>query len=777
MGTRGLEIVRYRGRYYVYYHQYDSYPSGWPKDLVRNIPRKREEYEKWLTDERARYKKYRQALEAYLTISREEPEAGTDSVGHQLSCWAPHPASTTAEWRTDCPKTETLPSYTVPFNDLYIEGIYTIDLDREVFTVNNTVHFKLDRVSHFEWFNAIAHGGHTLEYAKVPRSALSSIHYAVTPSNITSKAATPKIVTTKVTPKGLSGFAPSERHGVLLCGGLFARYRDKESTMLEHLLRSWGPTDFPFREYAWLVLCFASLNRNLSLEPATQLHRRNRDGYTDLFDHTSKVYQIPELASDSAVGAHLEGYKAGEWPEEDTYWFENAVMRLVAGFDNGQKSVSEQVVEVQQYCMAIAPGKTINAALLSVADVVLVKIFANGNIEHTDTLPLFDLQNDYTVNSPPKDSSEGEDLPDSEDEEVNEEKQSSGRDEVKMMGLMNRLLFDPDANFSEIQAGFAELRKDPDADPSENKEAGTDTKSAGDNDPTDNEKRDEMNTKNGIDLDEGAIVGKDESSSMTSAKESADENAQSIEGTSDPSTDENTTSDAARPSPPPEQEPSHSTEENKMASSCMIPTEDGYITKRYNAAGVMISCKRYIEKVRNGQTITTEVPLDYGEEKYNLEPDKGFYALAHFLDAIARQKLAPFRHPTSGKGALPLEALRMIVDHIDDVATYRACMSASILLRSICMQNFRIDDATIFLANDETKSTDIDKLIEKAATGEMTFNGFERSDRDPGRYRPSAPKYSMFGMETEKGVLYYAVAGQERDRRILCKESATVFHG
>lgn len=38
MGTRGLEIVRFRARYYVRYHQYDSYFEGFGATIVACIP-------------------------------------------------------------------------------------------------------------------------------------------------------------------------------------------------------------------------------------------------------------------------------------------------------------------------------------------------------------------------------------------------------------------------------------------------------------------------------------------------------------------------------------------------------------------------------------------------------------------------------------------------------------------------------------------------------------------------------------------------------------------
>lgn len=45
MGTRGLEIVRSRKRYYIRYHQYDSYFEGLGAKIVARIPSNPEEYQ------------------------------------------------------------------------------------------------------------------------------------------------------------------------------------------------------------------------------------------------------------------------------------------------------------------------------------------------------------------------------------------------------------------------------------------------------------------------------------------------------------------------------------------------------------------------------------------------------------------------------------------------------------------------------------------------------------------------------------------------------------
>ena len=50
MSTRGYKVYRYKGCYYVYYNQCDSYPSFFGLQVLHEIPRNvsKEEFEDWL---------------------------------------------------------------------------------------------------------------------------------------------------------------------------------------------------------------------------------------------------------------------------------------------------------------------------------------------------------------------------------------------------------------------------------------------------------------------------------------------------------------------------------------------------------------------------------------------------------------------------------------------------------------------------------------------------------------------------------------------------------
>jgi hypothetical protein len=121
MGTRGYRVYRHRGWYHVHYNHWDSYPSGTDNcstvdtndrildsglgvEVAGQIPRDSENYKRWL-------EALRQELDSQLEEMRGDDGPDGDHYGDY------NYAITRKQ----------------PCNDLFIEWIYEIDLDNEVF--------------------------------------------------------------------------------------------------------------------------------------------------------------------------------------------------------------------------------------------------------------------------------------------------------------------------------------------------------------------------------------------------------------------------------------------------------------------------------------------------------------------------------------------------------------------------------------------------------------------------------------------------------------------
>ena len=72
MGTRGLRIIKFRGRYWVFWNQYDSYLDGMGDSLVKSIPSDPEDYQRWLQSHRSLFAKWDDLLQRTLRISEDQ---------------------------------------------------------------------------------------------------------------------------------------------------------------------------------------------------------------------------------------------------------------------------------------------------------------------------------------------------------------------------------------------------------------------------------------------------------------------------------------------------------------------------------------------------------------------------------------------------------------------------------------------------------------------------------------------------------------------------------
>ena len=156
MGTRGLRVVRFRKRYYIFYNHWDSYPEGLGTEIAAGIPSDAAKYQEWLAAQRKSAEEWEAVCEGFLSVQ---------------------PGSMKT---TDLPEFmhRNFPSSLTPLNDMYIEWVYTMDLDRETFTVNNGAHFKLEQVPHIDWIKALENGrlGDPIALpAALPRDGITSL--------------------------------------------------------------------------------------------------------------------------------------------------------------------------------------------------------------------------------------------------------------------------------------------------------------------------------------------------------------------------------------------------------------------------------------------------------------------------------------------------------------------------------------------------------------------------------------------------------------------------
>lgn len=157
--------------------------------------------------------------------------------------------------------------------------------------------------------------------------------------------------------------------------------------MLAHLLLGWKLDDFAFREIAFTILCLASGRQNVSIVESLGLVDDDAHGCANLTNRMSQEDE-PEFVAHMGVGAHLNANAAGSAPQSTIYWFEGVLVHLVAQLDRPD-AITQSVARVVQRTRESCPWQPVDAVLISIAHVVLVRVIPDSKVQHTKPLPLF----------------------------------------------------------------------------------------------------------------------------------------------------------------------------------------------------------------------------------------------------------------------------------------------------------------------------------------------------------------------------------------------------
>ena len=403
MGTRGYRIVRYRKRYYVFYNHWDSYPEGLGKDLVKEIPTDPEEYQKWLAFQREEAAGWERLLEHFLCIKctvdedsedEEESYAGRSNIMRSLI--------KIIKTQTGLPTfmTEGLfPAFWPKGLDFMIEWTYTLDLDREIFSVCSGAHLSMKHIPRDAWIAALDSGpwgGRYLLPGLLPEGCNTNLVRDYSPPSTEMIDMYGGLQVQIVKPKGISGISPPHLHTMLLGGELLAMVQESYQQALSATLLSWGVEDLAFREFAYATLCLASWDRELSLVTKDSILSNTQLPFIELKEHGDEI--SPEFVGHLGIGCHLDGTEPGSAPNASIYWLGDVLVHLVPRLELHGK-IDEGVARTVQYCYDNHRGIAINAVLTSVEYVVLVRVYPGGRVEHTELLPLFDFNEHLTMDA------------------------------------------------------------------------------------------------------------------------------------------------------------------------------------------------------------------------------------------------------------------------------------------------------------------------------------------------------------------------------------------
>ncbi|KAL8788906.1 MAG: hypothetical protein Q9213_001429 [Squamulea squamosa] len=394
MGTRGLTVWRFRKRYFPFYSKYDSYPQSLGKHLVNSIPTDLMKYQRWLQEKRQMVNDYDDRYDRFLSVpadineqNRKQTSGRDEDLGAAEDS---EPSATVSKLSWQCPDFVDLchpPSFVAPLNDLFIEWVYTINLDQEVFSINNKVHYHLAMVGEIgDSFETVYNANGDYHVHLGPPKYRASL--ALDEIIVKDYAAKPVFTSRKlVQPLNIGNIPWNKRHGAIFRTLLFSIYRHSRQNEIENglaaTLLQWHTDDFAFRELAYSLLCLAPSDKD-------KMHQHTGKG--DDADKTrchTKQDSHPEYISELLSGAHLEGLMPGASPNTTVYWFGGALVILTTRLQD-PLALERGLHQIAHHKQRLN-GRTFNAILLSIEHIVLVKMFTNGRIQHTAAMPLFKI--------------------------------------------------------------------------------------------------------------------------------------------------------------------------------------------------------------------------------------------------------------------------------------------------------------------------------------------------------------------------------------------------
>lgn len=274
-------------------------------------------------------------------------------------------------------------------NNLFIEFTYTLDLDREIFSVDDAAHFRLSKIPRgFRWIEYldIDSSGRRILAPDTPKDVVGIIEWkpdvgeksCTFPENTNIQVITPR---TSIS----ATWAPKQRLLLTTFQAIRHAYRE----ILDRFILSWRPDDFSFREIAFALLslaageisfeCPKTLDKSLSKVESYYLAPDRR------FQSSQRAF-LPAFLGES----HLPGVESGSAPKETIFSFGHVLISLTTRLD---------LVDVKELSVAeivnigLDQGLTnFHALVFSILDFVLVqvKVEKNGSV-HIERSPLMSL--------------------------------------------------------------------------------------------------------------------------------------------------------------------------------------------------------------------------------------------------------------------------------------------------------------------------------------------------------------------------------------------------
>ncbi|KAI4114183.1 MAG: hypothetical protein LQ338_008037, partial [Usnochroma carphineum] len=385
MGTSGLRIIKFRGRYWVFHNYYHSYLEGMGDSLVHSIPSDPERYQQWLQSQRCLYAKWDDLLQRILCIEPDhllKIESDTTLVGFLAEAFDE--------------RLSVIPSYVAESLSWNwpVAFTYTLDLDLEVFTIDNTAHYRLDKVPKSkDWIRALCVDDNRRRFIHprlAPEESLASLVVKNAEFHLTDKEYWESLTSKLVKPKSARSTSAMVRLS------LFRIFAECQFDTLSVSLLSWTTKDLPFREIVFFIICLATGGSHLALVDERQfVYSRSA---APSFAALLSIDGEKELISPLGVGFHMHNQPIGSAPDASKYWFEGALVCLVPQLEDPDVAL-KAMGDAIRYGRGECKRTSFNAVLISIAHVIFLRSLPDGGIEYSHSMSLMNTDDFFGMSA------------------------------------------------------------------------------------------------------------------------------------------------------------------------------------------------------------------------------------------------------------------------------------------------------------------------------------------------------------------------------------------
>lgn len=250
-----------------------------------------------------------------------------------------------------------------------------------------------------QWIEALFHdtqGNRFLLPHHVSADSVATL--ALEPPSLGNQTPYETLQTRLVKPKSLDHISPSHLTGQRLQWMLFNFIRSDQQPELSATLLTWQAQDLPFRELVFFILCLAIGGQYLALVDQRRVIDPCGKGLYLRMLTDNDLGGYNEFATSLGVGYHMDGLPMGSAPHETKYWLQEALICLVPRL-NCPGILEKAIVDAIEYGRADCTRNSFNAVLMSIEHLVLIKSYSDGNIDHTELLPLMSISTHVSKDS------------------------------------------------------------------------------------------------------------------------------------------------------------------------------------------------------------------------------------------------------------------------------------------------------------------------------------------------------------------------------------------